>query len=125
MEFEDLDVTPGGRYAYRLRFADGEPAGEVEVQVPEAPRFGLALAGAQPARAGDLRLRLTLESGRAASVVLYDVTGRRIAGESFAAGGGGTIEWRPRFKGASTPGVYLARLTQGEHAATLRFVVLE
>jgi hypothetical protein len=95
----------------------------VGIEPPSAASFGLSLAPArQPSRADDLVLRFTLRSAEPAELALFDVRGRRLVARAVGALGAGA---HAANLGANlSPGVYLARLTQGAETVTTRAVVL-
>ncbi len=125
LAIEDRDVSIGASYRYRLRLPSGETLGEVAVRIPGAAGFGIAIAGANPAAASAVRVRLAIEPGSEALVEVFDVTGRRVMAAPVAASATGTRELTLGAGQAFAPGVYLARLSQRARAATARFVVLE
>jgi hypothetical protein len=87
-----------------------------------APEGALALTLApmrQPSHEGDLAFRFTLPSDAPAQLALYDVRGRRVAAREVGAGSRAV-----RLEVQLSPGVYLARLTQGAETVTARAIVL-
>lgn len=118
MVLEDVAVSAGSSYAYRLAFASGQYAGETSVVVP---RLELALAGARPNPAvGEVWVACTLPDASPARLELYDTAGRRRASRDMAGAG----EHRVRLTdGALAPGLYWAVLTHGEHSRRARVVV--
>lgn len=123
--FEDRDVRPGTRYAYRLRFGEGAAAilaGEVEVATP-ALAFALEPPRPNPT-AGDLVVSFTLPVSAPARLELLDVSGRRMRVRALdqPAPGRHTLDLS---RGADLPaGIYWVRLTQGARAVATRAVVL-
>lgn len=94
----------------------------------ERPRtIGLAVRGARPnpARAGNLALEVVLQERSAAKVDFLDVTGRRLGSIDLADPAPGERTIRPPSHLRFRPGLYLARVTQGERVASGRFVVVE
>jgi hypothetical protein len=124
--FEDVTVSPGARYAYRLGYAS--PSGEtftVEtwVDVPAAHRFALLGARPNPVR-DDLRVTFILPTEAAAELEVFDLTGRRIACASLAAPNPGTHHLRLADARRLEAGVYWLRLRQGVDVAQSRVVVV-
>src|SRR5437867_5806894 len=91
LSFEDREVSPGERYAYRLGYSDaGTEAftAETWVEVPAALR--LALEGLSPNPAtGALNVSFTLPNAAPAMLELLDVSGRRIAAREVGSLGAG------------------------------------
>ncbi len=126
LAFEDVGVTAGLRYGYRLglRTAEGEViAGETWVDVPA---LGFALQGVRPnpAEGVVLSVHFTLPDAAPASLALYDVSGRQIQKLDVGSLGAGAhvVELRPHSSLAA--GVYLLRLSQGPRAATQRVALV-
>jgi len=94
--------------------------------VPSAPRTTpFALAGAEPNPArGALAIRFALSTNASATLVLYDLAGRELAREDVGVLGAGSHVVRLASGGALAPGVYLARLSQGGEARTVRVAVI-
>jgi len=125
LEFHDTTAEAGGRYTYRLAWsnaAGNHTSPEVLVQVPG---LGLALVGARPhpAPAGALALQFTLRDASPSSLELYDAAGRRVAQRAVGAMGAGahTVSFA---NARLSPGVYLARLSQGSEEKRTRVVVV-
>jgi hypothetical protein len=119
--YEDR-VESGGRFAYRLRLADGAVSEEVWLTIPGAE--GLHLAGFAPNPAvGPLRVAFTLPSAEPATIEIVNVAGRRIAQRDVGALGPGAhvVEFS---EDASAPGVYWIRLAQGARVLVARGVRL-
>ena len=118
MVLEDVAVSAGASYAYRLAFSGGSHAGETSVVVP---RLELALAGARPNPAvGEVWVACTLPDATSARLELYDTVGRRRASRTVSGAG----EHRVRLTdGALAPGLYWAVLRHGEHSRRARVVV--
>lgn len=113
LAYEDAPLAPGERAAYRLRFgalAAQSVSEPVWIERPAAPAR-LALAPTQNPSFGALRVRLALTGDAPATLALFDATGRLLEQAAVTA--------RQReftFVTSPTPGLYLARLSQGgEH----------
>jgi len=125
----DPDVLPGRSYSYVLEGhlpATGElvyRGPETFVTVPEEPAisFALALDVRTPARRGDPIL-FSLPQMGAATLVLHDVRGKRVA--SMDAGGSGA-GWHPFDPGDLKAGVYWLTLVQGGNRITRKMVWLD
>jgi len=127
LRFEDAATIPNTRYGYRLGVFDGDHevfVGEVWVEVPA---LDLALSGARPnpSIGSALRVHFTLPSAAAASLALYDVTGRRLQVRDVGTLGAGPHEVELAPKRGLAPGVYLLRLTQGARSLTTRAAVVK
>ena len=125
LEFHDTTAEAGGQYTYRLSWtnaAGNHTSAEVLIQVPG---LALTLAGARPhpAPANSLTLQFTLRDGTPAMLELYDAAGRRVAHRAVGAMGAGPHA--VSFANARlSPGVYLARLSQGSDEKRTRVVVV-
>ena len=119
--FDDAAVVPGRRYRYALSLDGGaRRLGETAVDIPFAPAF--ALAGAYPNPAvRDLSLAFSLLDASPARLDVFDLAGRRVAGRDVGAMGAGR-HLLPL--GRFAPGLYVVRLSQGAHSATIRAAVV-
>ena len=112
--YEDTQALRGHSYEYKLGIFG--PAGErmlghVWVDVPETPVFALSRA---VANSKSLSFIVTLPAAGAASLDLLDVSGRRL--DTVDLSGLGAGEHTVSFKAAQRqPGMYWARLSQGDH----------
>ena len=124
IEYEDRDVTPGTRYAYRLAYSeDGTERATEEIWV-SVPRLELALRGFQPnPSVGIPTVALVLAESAPASLEVFDVVGRRVASRAVGAMGPGRHVIPLDTAARLTPGVYAIRLTQGERVLMARGVV--
>ena len=124
--FSDTNVRPGARYGYQLGVSSGgveEFYGETWITVPNAWVLSLAPPAPNPVTSR-LALAFSLPSGSPARLEVLDVTGRVIAARDAGALGAGqhTVTFAEASRWA--PGVYLIRLTQGEHEATARACIM-
>lgn len=87
---------------------------------------GLALAcsGPNPARSGDVRVRLTLPGPGAARLEWFDVLGRRLFAREVGALGAGTHEVALRLDRPRAPGLGFVRLTRAGEVRIARVVLL-
>lgn len=124
--YEESGLAPGARVGYRLAYDDaGTPrtAGEVALVIPGHAAFGIA--GVSPNPAGsEVTLRFALESGAPARLELYDAGGRRVRGAAVAAVPGTAATHRFDRLDLLPPGVYHARLSQGDRSDAVRLTVL-
>jgi len=120
VRYEDADVVPGARYAYRAGIG-GTWSEEAWVAVPVG---GLAFAGRGTIARGALTVAFTLPVAAPARLEAFDLAGRRVAARDLGGLGAGvhSIELAPA--GTLRGGVYFLRLTQGGARATTRAVVL-
>lgn len=120
--FAERDVVAGASYDYRLRWPDGHASAPVALAVPLAsPRLALAVREA-PVTGDDVRFDVTLASGGAATLEVFDAAGRRVGGTTLAGRGAGAYVVSVRAAGAA--GVGFARLAQGGEQRVARFVRL-
>jgi hypothetical protein len=128
IQFDDADVVTGNTYEYRLGIFDGDAevfAGEVTVTVTAAAsQVSLALHGVQPnpALRDRVRVALTLPDGRAGTLALIDVSGRRVREREIGSLGAGNhvVDLGGE---RLAPGVYLLELRQGDQRVTAKAAV--
>ena len=127
MTFDDYDVVPGARYAYRLgvAHATGEVfVGETSVLVPGPASLAMSAVRWDAGSRGVL-VSLALPRAGAATLEIYDLVGRRFVRETLEGLSAGTHDVRIAGAGSLKPGVYFARLSQGTERVTGRFVVVQ
>ena len=127
VRYEDMAVTPGTRYGYRLGIMEGDREsfhGETWVDVPAGAAFVLSGARPNPSVGDGLWVRFALPTAEPAGLDLYDVNGRRVRSLDLGPLGAGGHELRLDRGAPLSPGVYLLRLTQGARSLTARAVVL-
>ena len=122
--FHDANVNMGATYSYRLRWATADGERTSPVSTVTIPGLALALGGASPnpSRTSRLAIRFTLTNAAAASLAVYDVSGRRVMQREVGSLGAGphTLDLSgSRF----APGLYLARLAQNGQTRAARLVV--
>jgi hypothetical protein len=121
--YED-HVEAGGRFAYRLRLADGAVSAEVWLTIPGVE--GLHLAGFAPnPSVGALRVAFSLPSAAPATIEVVNVAGRRIARRDVGALGAGEHVIELAGDDRPAPGVYWIRLAQGARVLVTRGVRLQ
>jgi hypothetical protein len=124
--FEDRDVIPGSRYAYRLGYPGGngeEFSAETWLDIPAA--LALALEGLRPNPAlGELVVAFTLPAGQRATLDLLDLTGRRVLWREVGELGAGRHLLRLEGTERLSAGVYWLRLQQGAETRVARGVVI-
>ena len=121
--YEDLEVSPGARYGYRLGMLDfgrEQFRGETWVDVPQAPQF--TLMGIRRNPASDLTVTFSLPDASPARLEAFDLAGRRVFSRHVGALGSGTHTVRLDDE-APPPGVYVLRLTRGGQTLTSRAVI--
>lgn len=128
LRYEDHDVTPGARYAYRLVWSEAggtQTTPEVWIEVPNPARFALAGAAPNPSPRASLSVAYSLAEATSARLELFDAQGRVVARRELATQAPGTH--RERFPEAAglRAGLYWLRLTQGANAATSRVVLVD
>ena len=126
VRYEDFDIAPGGRYAYRLAiFEDGllTHRGEVEVEVPAGAAFELAGARPNPVT-GSLAVEFALPDAAPATLELLDLAGRRLQALDVGALGPGRHQVPLAAAGALRPALYFVRLTHGERTLLTRACVI-
>jgi hypothetical protein len=124
VSYVDRDVRPSIEYLYRLATTSGTTiVSDVRVLVPSVA-LALERVGSSVSLHG-LRLAVTLPDDRAASLEMFDVTGRKIASKSLAGLNAGRHEIDFTSDLSRHAGVYLVRLKQHQGTTvTLRAVVL-
>jgi hypothetical protein len=124
LRFEDTAVEPGGRYAYRLRFAgEPEPAASSEVMVT-VPFRGPVLAIRPNPSAGEFTVEVDLGAGVPVRLEILDLAGRRIESRAAITDRHGRQTLSLGSRGAPAPGLYRLRLRGGGHEATARIAVI-
>jgi len=117
---EDGDI-----YAQRV-LSNGQ-LGDVPIGVSDGPQLDFALESPSPnpTRSGALLMRFTLPNSAAASLELFDVAGRRIAGREVGSLGAGhhTVDLAAGQK--LRAGMYFVRLLNVRVARVRRVVVIE
>jgi hypothetical protein len=127
LAYEDRDVAPGTRYGYRLSYTDERGARvtpEAWVDVPARVLFALHGAAPNPARAGDVRVRLSLGATAPARLSLHDLAGRAVTRLDLAADDPGTQVVGLPAPADLAPGLYWLVLEQGRDRATARVTLL-
>jgi hypothetical protein len=126
LAFEDTNVSPATRYAYRLSWIESATeqfSAETWVDVPAA--LALALEGALPNPAvGALNVAFTLPRSGRASLELLDIAGRQLAEREVGDLGAGRHLVRLNESRRTPPGVYWLRLTQSDRSLVKRAVVI-
>jgi hypothetical protein len=128
LRYEDRDVTPGTRYAYRLGYSAGgvlTHTAEALVNVPLQARFALAGAIPNPAPGRDLRVRFSLPNAQPARLELYDLNGRLVSAREVGTLGAGEHSLLLSAGGHVSPGVYWLRLSQASRRETVRIAVVD
>lgn len=124
--FEDPSVSPGSRYAYRLRVTSGgkeSVSAATEIVVPSG--FALELAGARPnPAAGEMWVDFALPRGETARLELLDIAGRRVAAREVGDLGAGRHRVRLGEGLRLAPGVYVIRLVTVGRAITRKALVV-
>jgi hypothetical protein len=128
VSYEDPKVVAGMSYDYRLSWPSGSSraySSVSTVHVPLQAAFALAGARPNPASSRDCRIAYSLAEPGPATLELFDVRGGRVAMVDVGARGvGEQMAFLGRVAGAG-PGLYWARLKQGERIATARLVIVE
>jgi hypothetical protein len=122
---EDRNVLPGHRYGYRLVFtgsAGDVVADEVWLDVPAVGALEFAGASPNPAT-GPIELAFALRGGRPATLELFDVGGRRVLARDLSPLGAGSHRLRIERTEVLSPGMYVARLTEGTATRSRRIAL--
>jgi hypothetical protein len=126
LRYEDRDVVPGSRYAYRLAVGSSGATNYTAETWLEVPRgYQVSLAGFRPNPAsGSPTVAFALANASPTTLELLDVSGRRLATREV--GGLGAGSHSLRFEGAAlSPGMYWIRLAQaGTVRASVRGLVM-
>jgi hypothetical protein len=124
--YDDLNVHAGARYGYRLRILTPQGtvlAGETWVDIPSEAR--LSLGGAVPNPATDkLVVSFALAGADRATLDLLDIAGRRVIHRDVSAFGAGLHRVDLGSTVGLEPGIYLVRLSQGDHSQVKRISLL-
>jgi hypothetical protein len=123
--FEDDSVTPGGRYAYRLRGGPGnEPlTAEAWVDVPAETQlafFGLAAGSGSAA----CQVAFSLATSEPSRLEVYDLAGRRLLARAIDDPEPGPHRIELAEAAAWKAGIYFARLSQGIRSARAKWCLL-
>ena len=126
IEHVDRNVVPGVRYGYRLSAQGGGEelhTREIWVEIPEPHRLAIEPIRPNPS-VGALAVTFTLPGSDDAALELLDLAGRRHAARQVGSLGTGrkTVEF-PEVSRLS-PGLYLARLSQGGRSLSVKFCVM-
>ncbi len=126
LAYEDLSVSAGARYGYRLDLRSSGGAlvtDEVLVEVPASPRLELSGSWPNPGTGDPLTISFGLARSGDVRLEIVDLAGRRIASRDL-----GTLEpggHRIRMDGIRLePGLYLVRLAAEGRMLTARAIVL-
>jgi len=126
LQYEDRDVAPGARYAYRLGWTESgaeQFSAESWVDVPVA--LTLALEGARPNPAvGPLTVAFTLPRAEPATLALLDVSGRQVLAREVGSLGPGRHLIRLGECGCTPPGMYWLRLAQAGRSLVKRAALI-
>jgi hypothetical protein len=122
----DRDVTPGGRYGYRLSAHDGDGGVQTDpvwVTVPGPP--ALVLERIRPNPAADVfTVGFELPGSGAARLEVVDAAGRVCVRREVGSLGPGRHEVMVGSRHALAAGIYLVRLTRGGEVRTERLSII-
>ena len=125
--YEDRNVSPGARYAYRLSYneAGAQHFTPAEwVQVPAGYRFALAGAIPNPASRRNVSVAFTLPVASPATLTMFDLSGRQVASADVGDLGAGEHVVKLGNEEHVAPGCYWVRLAQGSQHATVKIAVV-
>ncbi len=125
--FEDHSVTPGFRYAYRIRFGSSpsmSATAETWLDVPAAPALLLEAPRPNPV-AGHFAASFTLPDAVPACLELVDVAGRVVVRKDVGSLGQGRHSVRLGRDKAIPAGVYFLHLSHGKSQRVRRIIVVE
>jgi hypothetical protein len=126
VRYDDADIVPGTRYAYRLGYRSGTEqlyTSEAWVDVPRAAM--LSLEGARPNPAVDhLTVSFSLADGSPAALAVVDIAGRAVVRREVGTLGAGRHVMPLDLGPGLTPGIYWLRLSQGGRVLRARTVVI-
>jgi hypothetical protein len=126
LRYEDHNVAPGARYAYRLGWSEsGAERFSTESWVDVPVTLTLALEGAQPNPSmGSLSIAFTLPRAEPATLALLDVSGRQVLTREVGDLGAGRHLIRLGECGCTPPGMYWLRLSQAGRSLVKRAAVI-
>jgi hypothetical protein len=122
----NLTVEDNQVQVFRLLISEPSACGPLAVEEGRPQTLDFALAGASPV-SGPARFRFALPERCDVTVIVYDVTGRRVAqlADGVHEAGVHTVEWDPSRPGARRgAGMYFARLTAGGRSLVERVIVV-
>ena len=122
---EDDSVTPGGRYAYRLRGGPGNEPLTQEAWIDVPAGSPLALYGWSAGSHGARQVAFSLATFAPARLEVYDAAGRRLLDRTLERLNPGphridlaeAVTWKA--------GIYFVRLVQGLHLARAKWCLLK
>jgi hypothetical protein len=124
LQYEDRAITPGGRYAYRLRYYEDSQERFTAETWLDVPKPVFALYGLRPNPAvGECNVAFSLAEAVPATLELYDVTGRKVMTREVG-GNAGMHRLRLDEGVHLRAGVYTLRLVQSGEWLTTRAVVI-
>ena len=126
ISYEDAQVSAGSRYGYRVGVQEtgGERFyGETWVDVPAAADPALLSASPNPSR-GALTVTFSLRGAESARLEVLDAAGRSVESREVGSLGAGLHIIRLGEATRLPPGLYLLRLTQGEHSSSTHGVIV-
>ena len=123
--YVDTDVTPGASYFYRLGVVDGTEtfSGETEVVVPAGLDFALRDVGPNPVT-NELWVTVSLPVARAATLALFDITGRQIKKLDLGAQAGQRRTQLLQGNEDIPNGMYIVMLSQDGKAKSARVSIV-
>lgn len=126
--FEDREVTPGSRWAYRLAYLDGDtPVTTPETWVDVPAAFELSLTGFRPnpLTTSAWSVEFSLAQRGPGALEVFDVAGRRVARHDLAGFAPGRHQLRLDPAASWRSGVYWVRLSHSGRSFTARGVVAQ
>jgi hypothetical protein len=124
LEFVDLDVTPGGRYGYRIAAESGQALSEeLWVTVPPPDNVMLRAPFPNPS-AGQASIQFRLSGTGAARLALLDLGGRERFGKDITHLGQGDHQLSVPADVGLAPGVYWIFLNEGSVSRSTKMLVL-
>jgi hypothetical protein len=124
LSFVDDSVTPGDRYAYRVRDPGGVLlSAEAWIDVPAEAR--LSLSGLLPAPpAGPRRVVVSLPTSQPARLDVFDAAGRRLLDRRLEGLGPGSHSIELAESRVWRSGIYFARLVQGARSSHAKWYLV-
>ena len=127
LRYLDATVAPGEQYRYRLALEGSQGTlytSEVELNIPGLERMVLENALPNPAR-GEFSIAFTLADQTPTTLELLDLAGRVVVVRRLGSPEPGRHLERIGGLQALSPGIYFARLHQGEHTLVGRVAVVK
>jgi hypothetical protein len=124
VRFDDHGMSPGVRYAYRVRWSVGPAASTTEPVWVDVPPLRFALDRLPNPVSQGLAVSLSLPDAAEARLEVFDVAGRRFASRRVGELGAGDHVVQLGARGSLAPGMYVIRLTRAGESRVAHVAIL-